>query len=190
MNVKAANSCSVSSPSSSIFLIPFPLPTRLVPLVCLALFQFWCGIQLHTLIGFAVGYLFCFIPALTFTTPMLRLCEVHALRRRSSFVCVDRAGLAQPWEHFVQDATEREFGVANSPQTLTSSPGNLSRSAFPVNRGERARSRNTQSRTTQHLRGEATSCCHPAPHHLSPRVCLSLLSCSHAIGRCSLAPFG
>jgi hypothetical protein len=150
----------------SVFLIPFSLPTRLVPLVFFLAYQIWIGLHLHTWTGLLTGYLICYIPGMMLPPSLLRMferCCCSSLARAASataatpstFVRVDDAGKMQPWSHAREEVrSEPMSGIrpATSQQqqqpasiSLTSTTAgtgslngaaNLARSSFPINRSQ------------------------------------------------------
>lgn len=130
-----------------VFMCPRPMPTRLVPWVLLVAFQFWFGLQLHTLVGFFVGLLLACLPCLLPPQWLLKAAEFEWMKHMATFVSVERAGRMQPWRHYVKEegaGGAMPPGSLNAPASSTSTVVHSShpnRTAMPVSRNPRAKSR-------------------------------------------------
>jgi len=118
-------------------MLPYPLPTRVMPLVLFALHSLWWGMQLHAFVGLVIGYAAAWMPFLILPAGLLRLLECEWLRSHESFVSVSDAGLMQPWSHYRH--VESEPLVSPPPPAAVASGASaatpkLARSSVPVSR--------------------------------------------------------
>lgn len=126
---------------SSLFMFPYPLPTRVMPLVLFMLHSLWWGMQLHAFVGLVIGYAAAWMPFLILPAGLLRLLECEWMRRHESFVSVMDAGLMQPWSHYRHVETEPlvspppPVAVATGASAVAPNMSpNLARSSMAVNR--------------------------------------------------------
>lgn len=95
--------CHALSCCFSVFLCPYPVPTRLVPFVLFFAHQLWFGFSWSALIGLVVGHVISLLPFLILPAPLLRALEFPVLSRREGFVPASKAGTMQPWSHYVHE---------------------------------------------------------------------------------------
>jgi hypothetical protein len=128
---------SFSLPVFSLFMLPYPLPTRVMPLVLFALHSLWWGMQLHAFVGLVIGYAAAWMPFLILPAGVLRLLECEWMRGHESFVSVSDAGLMQPWSHYRHVESEP---LVSPPAPAAAATGasaaspKLARSSVPVSR--------------------------------------------------------
>jgi hypothetical protein len=147
--------------SCSVILLPFPVPTRLVPVLLCLVYQLWFGLQLHALSGLLVGYVLSLLPSVFVPDEWLRLLERGAFAQHEHFISLQKAGKSQPWSPYVHDGAEASSGsgvspgAASPPAAIPVPLANARLSAAkPVPLQARGTSSVAQSRTT---RGDASS---------------------------------